>query len=75
MSIQSSIGFSRLRFRGSSIELIGVDQFRNRRKERQGPSEADKQEDRDMRREISRLEGIVTAAQFDLEELYDRKKR
>jgi len=80
VSIQSSIGFSRLRFRGSSIELIGVDQFRNRRKERQGPSEANKQEDRDRRKEIIRVGGIVdgaertiAAARIDLEGLHDRK--
>jgi hypothetical protein len=69
--------------------LIDGDQVRDRRKQRQGPSEAKKQEDRDMRREILRVEDIITGAErtiadaqrltvrtrIDLEELYDRKKR
>jgi hypothetical protein len=69
--------------------LIDGDQVRDRKKQRQGPSEAEKQEDRDMRREILRIEDIITGAErtiadaqrlivrtrIDLEELYDRKKR
>jgi hypothetical protein len=70
--------------------LIDGDQVRSRRKQRQVPSEADKQEDRNyMRRAMLRVEEIVTGAErtiadaqrlivrtkIDSEELYDRKKR
>jgi hypothetical protein len=37
-------------------------------------SKADKKEDRDTRKEILRLEGVVAGARIDLDELYDRKR-
>jgi hypothetical protein len=62
--------------------LIDEDQIRNRRKQRQEPSDAEKQKDWDRRKEILRVEAIITGAErtiaearIDLERLYDQKKQ
>jgi hypothetical protein len=67
-----SDAISRLTVSATSLE---VNQDRGRKRQRQEPSDADKQEDRQTWTEIVRVQGVIAAAQIELERLLDRKKK